>query len=94
MQEVLSPTPEGEYAGKAEVKTIFEIGKVGKVAGCACTDGDIVKAGNVRVLRGAKVSELTVRSHSMCPVAPHSLLLLPSVSRRTPPFTHYQFKIR
>ena len=54
MQEVLSPTPEGEYAGKAEVKTIFEIGKVGKVAGCACTDGDIVKAGNVRVLRGVR----------------------------------------
>lgn len=55
MQEVLSPTPDGEYVGKAEVKMMFDIGKVGKVAGCACTDGDIVKAGNVRVLRGAKI---------------------------------------
>ena len=37
------------------MKQIFSIGKVGNIAGCACTDGDIVKAGNVRVLRGAKI---------------------------------------
>jgi len=55
MQEVLSPTPDGEYVGKAEVKMLFDIGKVGKVAGCACVDGELIKTGNVRVLRGAKI---------------------------------------
>lgn len=55
MQEVLSPTPEGEYVGKAEIKAIFDIGKVGKVAGCAVVDGEAVKTANVRVLRGSKI---------------------------------------
>ena len=34
MADVLSPTPDGELVGSAEVQTIFEIGKLGKVAGC------------------------------------------------------------
>ena len=55
MQEVLSPTPEGELVGRAEVKMVFDIGKVGKIAGCGVVDGDIIKTANVRVLRGPRI---------------------------------------
>lgn len=55
MQKVLSPTPDGELVGKAEVKAIFDIGKVGKVAGCMVTEGEVVKGSNVRVLRGPRI---------------------------------------
>lgn len=66
MQEVLSPTPDGELVGKAEVKMVFDIGKVGKIAGCGVVDGDILKAGNVRVLRGPRIvyeGQLTTLKH-------------------------------
>eukprot|EP00624_Nannochloropsis_granulata_P007769 evm.model.NODE_9458_length_12454_cov_18.506584.2 len=55
VKEILSPTPDGEYAGTARVKLIFEIGKVGKVAGCEVTDGTIKRGGTVRVLRGTEI---------------------------------------
>lgn len=55
MKEVLSPTPEGDYTGKAEVKAIFDIGKVGKIAGCAVLDGEVLKSANFRVLRGPRI---------------------------------------
>jgi len=32
MQEVLSPTPEGEYAGSATVQEVFDIGGTGNIA--------------------------------------------------------------
>jgi translation initiation factor IF-2 len=49
---MLSPTPDGELIGKAEVKAIFDIGKVGKVCGCGVTSGVIKRSGQVRVMRG------------------------------------------
>lgn len=55
VKEILSPTPDGEYAGSAVVKQVFEIGKVGKVAGCMVQDGVIKKGGAVRVLRGSEI---------------------------------------
>lgn len=55
MQEVLSPTPEGEYAGKAIVQEVFNIGGTGNIAGSKCLDGKIRKGGNVRVMRGDKI---------------------------------------
>ncbi len=55
VKEILSPTPEGEYAGRAVVKQVFEIGKVGKVAGCEVVDGSMKKGGTVRVLRGSEI---------------------------------------
>jgi translation initiation factor IF-2 len=55
MQRVLSPTPDGVLSGKAEVKAIFDIGKVGKIAGCMVTEGSVSKAASVRVMRGAHV---------------------------------------
>lgn len=55
MQEVLSPTPEGEYAGSATVQEVFNIGGTGNIAGSRCTDGIMRKGANVRVMRGDKI---------------------------------------
>jgi translation initiation factor IF-2 len=55
MQEVLSPTPDGEYVGAALVQEVFNIGGTGNIAGSRCTDGVIKKGGNVRVMRGDKI---------------------------------------
>lgn len=55
MQEVLSPTPEGEYVGAAVVQEVFNIGGTGNIAGSRCTDGFIKKGSNVRVMRGDKI---------------------------------------
>jgi translation initiation factor IF-2 len=55
VKEILSPTPDGEYVGSAVVKQVFEIGKVGKVAGCEVKDGMMKKGGVVRILRGTEI---------------------------------------
>jgi len=63
MQEVLSPTPEGEYAGSAVVQEVFNIGRTGNIAGSRCLDGIIKKGSNVRVMRGDKImAESKVKS--------------------------------
>jgi len=55
MQEVLSPTPDGEYVGTATVQEVFNIGGTGNIAGSRCTDGFLRKGANVRVMRGDKI---------------------------------------
>ena len=55
MEKALSPTPDGELIGKATVKEIFDIGKVGKIAGSGVIEGKVVKAGTVRVMRGDRI---------------------------------------
>jgi len=55
MQEVLSPTPEGEYVGSALIQEVFNIGGTGNIAGSKCRDGFIKKGSNVRVMRGDKI---------------------------------------
>jgi translation initiation factor IF-2 len=55
MQEVLSPTPDGEYSGSAIVQEVFNIGGTGNIAGSKCTDGLLKKGSNVRVMRGDKI---------------------------------------
>ena len=55
MQEVLSPTPDGEYVGSAIVQEVFNIGGTGNIAGSRCRDGFIKKGSNVRVMRGDKI---------------------------------------
>lgn len=63
MQEVLSPTPEGEYVGSAVVQEVFNIGGTGNIAGSRCLDGFLKKGSNVRVMRGDKIlMESTIRS--------------------------------
>merc|ERR1712087_432698 len=55
MQEVLSPTPDGEYVGQVVVQEVFNIGGLGNIAGSRCTEGFIKKGSNVRVMRGDKI---------------------------------------
>ncbi|OEU20516.1 initiation factor 2 [Fragilariopsis cylindrus CCMP1102] len=55
MQEVLSPTPAGEYTGSATVQEVFNIGGTGNIAGSRCEDGILRKGANVRVMRGDKI---------------------------------------
>lgn len=55
MQEVLSPTPDGDYVGSAVVQEVFNIGGTGNIAGSRCADGFLRKGGNVRVMRGDKI---------------------------------------
>jgi translation initiation factor IF-2 len=40
-----------EFLGRAIIKKVFEISKVGKVAGCVVEEGKIVRNANVRILR-------------------------------------------
>eukprot|EP00531_Pseudo-nitzschia_arenysensis_P006054 CAMPEP_0116143276 /NCGR_PEP_ID=MMETSP0329-20121206/15362_1 /TAXON_ID=697910 /ORGANISM="Pseudo-nitzschia arenysensis, Strain B593" /LENGTH=867 /DNA_ID=CAMNT_0003638581 /DNA_START=130 /DNA_END=2730 /DNA_ORIENTATION=- len=63
MQEVLSPTPEGEFTGSATVQEVFNIGGTGNIAGSRCTEGILRKGGNVRVMRGDKIlTESTIKT--------------------------------
>jgi translation initiation factor IF-2 len=51
MEGLLAPTIVEKYLGKAEVRNVFQITKVGTVAGCFITDGKVTRNANVRLLR-------------------------------------------
>ncbi|MCF8462328.1 MAG: translation initiation factor IF-2 [Rickettsiaceae bacterium] len=55
MGEMLTPISIEEFLGTAEVRQIFDIGKVGKIAGCYVTKGLIKRNAKARVLRNSKV---------------------------------------
>ena len=48
---LLSPDLKEEFLGNAEIKEVFNISKVGKVAGCIVTEGSIKRGAQVRLLR-------------------------------------------
>lgn len=48
---MLSPTLREEYLGQALIKQVFNITKVGKVAGCMVTIGNVKRGAKVRLLR-------------------------------------------
>ncbi len=51
MSGLLEPVYKEVYRGRAEVREIFRISKVGTVAGCVVMDGSIPRDANVRLLR-------------------------------------------
>jgi len=51
MTGMLEPVFKEAYQGRAEVREVFRISKVGSVAGCMVTDGFIKRDSQVRVLR-------------------------------------------
>ena len=55
MVGMLDPTFEEEVIGNAEVREVFNVPKVGRIAGCAVTDGAIRRNAGVRVLRDGVV---------------------------------------
>ncbi|SCN44857.1 sporozoite surface antigen MB2, putative [Plasmodium malariae] len=55
MGNKLSTKPSGQFKGRAKILKVFNISKLGKVAGCIVTCGTISNNSNVRILRGDKV---------------------------------------
>ncbi|GAB4295133.1 MAG: translation initiation factor IF-2 [Desulfuromonadia bacterium] len=51
MEGLLEPTLREKYLGRAEIREIFSVPKVGNVAGCYVLDGKIVRNAQVRLLR-------------------------------------------
>jgi translation initiation factor IF-2 len=51
MSGLLSPTLREDRLGNAEILEVFNISKVGKVAGCRVTDGRVERGANVRLIR-------------------------------------------
>jgi translation initiation factor IF-2 len=52
MSGMLDPVIKETYLGKAEIRRIFRISRVGVIAGCYVTDGKITRNSEVKVLRG------------------------------------------
>ena len=51
MSGMLSPTLRETFLGNAEVLQVFDISKVGKIAGCRVTEGTVRKGAKVRIIR-------------------------------------------
>jgi translation initiation factor IF-2 len=51
MAGMLEPVYKEVYRGRAEIREVFRISKVGNVAGCYVQDGSITRSSEVRVLR-------------------------------------------
>jgi translation initiation factor IF-2 len=52
---LLEPVIKEIYQGRAEVRRVFQIPKVGAIAGCYVQDGKITRSSEVRVIRGKEV---------------------------------------
>ena len=52
---MLAPTEKEKFLGTAEIKKVFKISKLGKVAGCYVKEGIIKKTSKVRLLRDSIV---------------------------------------
>ncbi|MEE8605339.1 MAG: translation initiation factor IF-2 [Candidatus Aminicenantaceae bacterium] len=52
---LLEPIQKEVYLGRAEIKRIFRVPKVGSIAGCLVIDGQITRNAQVRVIRGEDV---------------------------------------
>jgi translation initiation factor IF-2 len=55
MKGMLEPVFSERVLGRAEVRKIFRVGKIGTIAGSMVVDGQIVRSANVRVLRNEQV---------------------------------------
>ena len=51
MSGLLAPTLRETMLGNAQILEIFNITKVGKIAGCRVTDGTVERGANVRLIR-------------------------------------------
>lgn len=51
MSGMLSPTLREDMLGNAEILEVFNISKVGRIAGCRVTDGRVERGANVRLIR-------------------------------------------
>jgi len=56
MEGLLEPTVEEVITGNAEVREVFKISKIGTVAGCMVTDGNLKRTNRVRLIRDGIVT--------------------------------------
>lgn len=55
LEGMLAPDTSEEEVGRAEVKQVFKIGKLGNIAGCMVSDGVVQKGQKMRVVRDGTV---------------------------------------
>ena len=55
MEGLLEPEYKEIVQGRAEVRELFKVPKVGTIAGCLVTDGKIVRSGNLKLVRDSVV---------------------------------------
>ncbi len=48
---LLSPEVKEKFIGYAEIRQVFNVSKVGKIAGCFVTEGNVKRGAKVRLLR-------------------------------------------
>jgi translation initiation factor IF-2 len=65
MEGLLEPEKKEEILGHATVKEIFNISRVGTIAGCAVTDGLVRRAGTYRLFRDGKQAHAALKLESL-----------------------------
>ncbi len=55
MEGLLAPTLREKYLGRAEIREVFSVPKVGNIAGCYIQDGKMLRNAQARLLRDNKV---------------------------------------
>jgi len=55
LEGLLAPSVAEETRGKADVREIFHVSRVGTVAGCFVTDGTIARSHNIRIIRDGQI---------------------------------------
>jgi translation initiation factor IF-2 len=51
MEGLLAPTLKEKFLGRAEIREVFSVPKIGNVAGCYILDGKVLRNSQVRLLR-------------------------------------------
>jgi len=63
MEGLLEPIFEERLSGRAEIRQIFNISRVGVVAGCAVLEGKVIRGSHAHLVRGGKaIHEATISS--------------------------------
>ncbi len=63
VEGLLKPTLREELSGEAEIRQVFKVPKVGLIAGCMVTDGEVDRTSHVRVYRnGVELGTTVVQS--------------------------------
>ncbi len=55
MEGLLAPTLREKHLGRVEVREVFNVSKIGTIAGCMVTDGKVVRNAQVRLVRDSIV---------------------------------------
>lgn len=55
LEGLLAPVKEEKYIGRAQIREIFTIPKIGVIAGCVVQDGKVEKGCQLRVIRDGKI---------------------------------------